>query len=148
MEIEESSAFRVTRDADLEIDDQSDDLLQAMETELRRRRFGDVVRLELDASTSPEMRDQLIHHLGVTARHVYSVDGLLDLADLSELVAKDRPSCSGRHGPGSRRPRCSPQGGARSPTSSRSCAMATSSCTTRTSAFDTSVERVRPPGRR
>ncbi|HEY1480068.1 MAG TPA: polyphosphate kinase 1 [Gaiellales bacterium] len=91
MEIEESSAFRVTRDADLEIDDQSDDLLQAMETELRRRRFGDVVRLELDARTSPEMREQLVHHLGVTARHVYAIDGLLDCADLTELVSSGPP---------------------------------------------------------
>jgi polyphosphate kinase len=87
MEIVEWSPFRVTRDADLDIDDQSGDLLQAMETELRRRRFGDVVRLELDSRTSPEMRDQLIQHLGVTARHVYAVDGLLDLADLTELVS-------------------------------------------------------------
>jgi polyphosphate kinase len=91
MEIEESSAFRVTRDADLEIDDQSDDLLQAMETELRRRRFGDVVRLELDARTSPEMREQLVHHLGVTARHVYAIEGLLDCADLTELVSSGPP---------------------------------------------------------
>ena len=110
MEIEESSAFRVTRDADLEIDDQSDDLLQAMETELRRRRFGDVVRLELNASTSPEMREQLIHHLGVTARHVYSVDGLLDCADLSELVAKGPPELLWPEWPGITSPALQPAG--------------------------------------
>ena len=110
MEIEESSAFRVTRDADLEIDDQSDDLLQAMETELRRRRFGDVVRLELDARTSPEMREQLIHHLGVTARHVYSIDGLLDCADLTELVSAGPPELLFPEWPGITPPALQPPG--------------------------------------
>ncbi len=110
MEIEESSAFRVTRDADLEIDDQSDDLLQAMETELRRRRFGDVVRLELEARTSPEMREQLIHHLGVTARHVYSIDGLLDCADLTELVSAGPPELLFPEWPGITPPELQPPG--------------------------------------
>ncbi len=110
MEIEESSAFRVTRDADLEIDDQSDDLLQAMETELRRRRFGDVVRLELEARTSPEMREQLVHHLGVTARHVYSVAGLLDLADLTELVSAGPPELLFPEWPGITPPELQPPG--------------------------------------
>jgi polyphosphate kinase len=110
MEIEESSAFRVTRDADLEIDDQSDDLLQAMETELRRRRFGDVVRLELEARTSPEMREQLIHHLGVTARHVYSVEGLLDCADLTELVSAGPPELLFPEWPGITPPELQPPG--------------------------------------
>jgi polyphosphate kinase len=110
MEIEESSAFRVTRDADLEIDDQSDDLLQAMETELRRRRFGDVVRLELDARTSPEMREQLVHHLGVTARHVYSIDGLLDCADLTELVSAGPPELLYSEWPGITPPALQPPG--------------------------------------
>ena len=110
MEIEESSAFRVTRDADLEIDDQSDDLLQAMETELRRRRFGDVVRLEIEARTSPEMREQLIHHLGVTARHVYSIDGLLDCADLTELVSAGPPELLFPEWPGITPPELQPPG--------------------------------------
>ena len=110
MEIEESSTFRVTRDADLEIDDQSDDLLQAMETELRRRRFGDVVRLEIDARSSPEMREQLIHHLGVTARHVYSIDGLLDCADLTELVSAGPPELLFPEWPGITPPELQPPG--------------------------------------
>ena len=50
MEIAERAAFRVTRDADFELSDDADDLLEAVESELRRRRFGDAVRLELSAS--------------------------------------------------------------------------------------------------
>ena len=52
MEISERALFRVTRDADFEVSDDADDLLEAVESELRRRRFGDVVRLELSASAS------------------------------------------------------------------------------------------------
>ena len=49
MEIAERAVFRVTRDADFEVSDDADDLLEAVESELRRRRFGDVVRLEVSA---------------------------------------------------------------------------------------------------
>ena len=52
MEIEERALFRVTRDADFEVSDEADDLLEALQTELRRRRFGDVVRLEVSESMS------------------------------------------------------------------------------------------------
>ena len=52
MEIEERALFRVTRDADFELSDDADDLLEAVEHELRQRRFGDVVRVEVSASAS------------------------------------------------------------------------------------------------
>jgi polyphosphate kinase len=87
MVIEEHAPFRVTRDADLDIDDDADDLLSAVESELRRRRFGDVVRLELSERMSLEMRDQLVRSLGVDPRQVYATDGLLDLADLAQLAS-------------------------------------------------------------
>ena len=58
MEITERALFRVTRDADFEVSDDADDLLEAVETELRQRRFGDVVRLELSSSASRAMRDR------------------------------------------------------------------------------------------
>ncbi len=54
MEIISHSLFRVTRDADFEVSDEADDLLQAVEDELRRRRFGEVVRLEVDAEHGPD----------------------------------------------------------------------------------------------
>ena len=67
MEITERAYFRVTRDADFDVSDDADDLLEAVESELRRRRFGDVVRLELSASASQAMRDRLIEGLASAA---------------------------------------------------------------------------------
>src|SRR5438105_1738917 len=62
-----------------------DDLLQAVEDELRRRRFAEVVRLEVDADMDPAIRSRLIDWLGVEELQVYDVDGLLDLSDLSQI---------------------------------------------------------------
>ena len=59
MEIVDHGFFRVTRDADFEVSDEADDLLRAVEAELRRRRFGEVVRLEVDSGMSPTLRDEL-----------------------------------------------------------------------------------------
>jgi polyphosphate kinase len=78
--------FRVTRDADFEVSDEADDLLQAVEDELRRRRFGEVVRLEVGAGIDPALRTRLIEWLGVEELQVYDVDGLLDLGDLWQIA--------------------------------------------------------------
>ena len=86
MEVVSHSLFRVTRDADFEVSDEADDLLQAVEDELRRRRFGEVVRLEVDASMDPALRARLIEWLDVDELQVYDVEGLLDLGDLWEIV--------------------------------------------------------------
>ncbi|HEY6075377.1 MAG TPA: polyphosphate kinase 1 [Gaiella sp.] len=91
MEIAERAMFRVTRDADFEVSDDADDLLEAVESELRRRRFGDAVRLEVSASASRALRERLVAGLGVRPDHVYALEGLLDQADLWQLVALDRP---------------------------------------------------------
>ncbi|MDX6494734.1 MAG: polyphosphate kinase [Gaiellales bacterium] len=91
MEVVEHVAFRVTRDADFEVSDEADDLLEAVELELRRRRFGDVVRLEVASGASDAMIDQLKDGLAVSADQVYAVDGMLDLADLSRIAELDRP---------------------------------------------------------
>jgi polyphosphate kinase len=91
MEIVERAAFRVTRDADFELSDEADDLLEAVQAELRRRRFGGVVRLEASASMSKAMLDRLKAGLGVTDTEVYRVEGPLDLSEVSELTALDRP---------------------------------------------------------
>jgi polyphosphate kinase len=91
MEIVECAAFRVTRNADLEVSDEADDLLEALELELRRRRFGDAVRVEVSDSMSEDMRARLLHGLGVDRDHLYPIGGLLDLADLMQLAAIDRP---------------------------------------------------------
>jgi polyphosphate kinase len=92
MEILGHDFFRVTRDADFEVSDEADDLLQAVEDELRRRRFGEVVRLEVGAGMDPALRTRLIEWLNVDEKQVYDVDGLLDLGDLWQLASiKDRP---------------------------------------------------------
>jgi polyphosphate kinase len=91
MEIEESSVFRVTRDADFAVSDEADDLLEAVEEELRRRRFGDLVRLEVLGSISGSLLERLTAGLMVEDDQVYRVDGLLDLSELLELVVLDRP---------------------------------------------------------
>jgi polyphosphate kinase len=78
--------FRVTRDADFNVSDEADDLLQAVEDELRRRRFGEVVRLEVESGMNPKLRAQLVSALRLEDREVYDIDGLLDLADLSAIA--------------------------------------------------------------
>ena len=89
MEILSYDLFRVTRDADFEVNDEADDLLAAVEDELRRRRFGEVVRLEVGASMDPALRARLIEWLGVEEIQVYDVEGPLDLSDLWEIVGLD-----------------------------------------------------------
>ncbi len=91
MEISEVTAFRLTRDADFEVSDEADDLLEVVQMELRRRRFGDIVRVEVSAATSAEMRERLKKGLGVADDQIYAVPGLLDLADAVELAGLDRP---------------------------------------------------------
>ncbi len=89
MDIVSYDLFRVTRDADFEISDEADDLLQAVEAELRRRRLGEVVRLEVGASMDPALRSHLIDWVGVTEQQVYDVEGMLDLSDLWQITAID-----------------------------------------------------------
>ncbi len=86
MEIVSHGLFRVTRDADFTVSDEADDLLQAVEEELRQRRFGEVVRLEVSAGIDRMLRSRLVEWLRVDEQQVYDVDGLLDLSDLQEIV--------------------------------------------------------------
>jgi polyphosphate kinase len=91
MDVLERSVFRVTRDADFEVSDEADDLLEAVELELRRRRFGDITRVEVSGSMSSAMRERIQQGLRVTDEVVYPIAGTLDLADVSELTKLDRP---------------------------------------------------------
>ena len=91
MEVVERAVFRVTRDADFEVSDEADDLLEAVELELRRRRFGDVVRLEVSGSVSNRMLARLMDGLDAGDDQVYPIRGPLDLADLSQVASLDRP---------------------------------------------------------
>jgi polyphosphate kinase len=89
MEILRHDYFRVTRDADFTVSDEADDLLRAVEDELRRRRFGEVVRLEIASSMDPDMRDYLIEQLAVDESQVVDVSGMLDLEDLWAIYDVD-----------------------------------------------------------
>jgi polyphosphate kinase len=86
MEIVDYNVFRVTRDADLEVSDDAADLLQAVEDELRRRRFGEIVRVEVGADCSERLLAELSGLLGVQDEEVYPVDGLLDMGALWQIV--------------------------------------------------------------
>ena len=86
MEVLDYGLFRVTRDADFTVSEDAEDLLVAVQTELRQRRFGDVIRLELQAGMSPKLREPLVEALGVEPLQIYEEHGLLDLADLMTLV--------------------------------------------------------------
>jgi polyphosphate kinase len=91
LEIREKVVFRVTRNADLAVDErESDDLLTAIEAELRQRRFGNVVRLEIERPISVELRDLLVDELELGADDVYVSPVLLDVAGLWQLYALDR----------------------------------------------------------
>jgi polyphosphate kinase len=85
MEVRHHAFFRVSRDADFDVSDEADDLLRAVENELRQRRFGEVVRLEVSAGIDRELRSLLIEALRVEANEVEDVDGLLDLSDLWQI---------------------------------------------------------------
>jgi polyphosphate kinase len=92
MEIENHHPFRVTRNADLTLEeDEADDLLAAVEMELRRRRFGRAVRLEIDAAMTAEVRELLTRELDLGPQDVYVVEGPLDLAGLWAVHGLDRP---------------------------------------------------------
>jgi len=88
MIIQEYHPFRITRDADFEVsEDEADDLLLAIEQELRRRRFGgSVVRMELYASMPDMVRQTLMQEMGLDEASLYEVEGLLNLKDLFALA--------------------------------------------------------------
>jgi polyphosphate kinase len=102
MRVSGLNAFRVTRDADIEIrEDEANDLLQAVERELRRRRFGTAVRLEVAASMPGEMVRYLASSLRLNAEDVYTIDGPLNMPDLMGLYKLDQPALKDKpHIPG------------------------------------------------
>jgi polyphosphate kinase len=91
MEIEEHHLFRVTRNADLALEeDEADDLLMAIEEELRRRRWGEAVRLEVERSMPATTRQLLLRGIGLEENDMYEVRGMLDLTGLNALLEVDR----------------------------------------------------------
>ncbi|GAB0106142.1 RNA degradosome polyphosphate kinase [Nocardia sp. JMUB6875] len=93
MEVVEQHSFRITRNADLEVEeDRDEDLLQALERELARRRFGSPVRLEVSDDMTEHMLDLLLRELDVDPADVIQVPGLLDLSCLWQVYGVDRPN--------------------------------------------------------
>jgi len=92
MEIVAAYPFRVTRNSDMELqEEEADDLLLMMEDNLRQRHFGTVVRLEIDERMSPEIRAILEANLGVDSYDIYTTNGPLGLSSLWELHRLERP---------------------------------------------------------
>ena len=87
MEIVHHSLFRVTRDTDYDVSDEADDILLAVEEEVRRRRFGEVVRLEVTPNMEPQLREQLVEAMGIEDGQVYEEAGLLGLDDLTDIYS-------------------------------------------------------------
>ncbi|MBB2991479.1 polyphosphate kinase [Mycolicibacterium iranicum] len=92
LEVVEHHAFRITRNADFEVEeDRDEDLLQALERELARRRFGSPVRLEVSDDMTESMLELLLRELDVAPGDVVEVPGLLDLSSLWQVYGVDRP---------------------------------------------------------
>lgn len=92
MEVDTPWLFRVTRDADVEIaEDEADDLLTVLQQELSKRRFGQAVRLEIQAGAPPPIRNALRVGLGLSPDQVWDVDGLLGVDRLGDLIKVDLP---------------------------------------------------------
>ncbi|HEV2905217.1 MAG TPA: polyphosphate kinase 1 [Pyrinomonadaceae bacterium] len=92
MAVENAHAFRVTRDADIDIrEDEAEDLLRALQKGLHKRRFGSPVRLEIEAGMPNEMAAHLMESIGVEPHDVYVVDGPLNIQDYDTLCDLDRP---------------------------------------------------------
>ncbi len=93
MHVVDSHAFRVTRDADLDLqEDEADDLLRAIESELRKRRFGEPVRLEVARSMPAAMRAMLMEALSLTTFDCYEIEGMMATSALWSLVGIDKPA--------------------------------------------------------
>jgi polyphosphate kinase len=86
MEILNYYPFRITRDAELDIEEEeADDLISALQAELRKQKFGAVVRMEIANDVPPAIRKELIGQLGITETDVYDIPGLIGLGDLMSL---------------------------------------------------------------
>jgi polyphosphate kinase len=93
MLVKSAYGFRVTRDADLDLqEDEADDLLRAIESELRKRRFGEPVRLEVGHGMPAHLRERLLEALALSAVDCYEIDGMLATSDLWTLIGIDEPA--------------------------------------------------------
>ena len=90
-QIKSQGAFRVLRDSDIELQEEAEDLVRSFETLLKRRRRGNVIRLEIDSRMPERLRKFVIEALVVREESVFVKEGLLGLSDISQLIVQDRP---------------------------------------------------------
>lgn len=90
-EIKSQGAFRVLRDSDIELQEEAEDLVRSFETLLKRRRRGNVIRLEIDNRMPERLRQFVIEELEVKDESVFVKEGLLGISDISQLIVADRP---------------------------------------------------------
>ncbi|MEL7280323.1 MAG: RNA degradosome polyphosphate kinase [Pseudomonadota bacterium] len=90
-EMKNHCAFRVLRDSDLEVEEEAEDLVREFEVALKRRRRGEVVRMKMTAGAPDMLRDIIMEELNVVREEIVEVQGIIGLADLSELVLDSRP---------------------------------------------------------
>ncbi|MDP8916989.1 MAG: RNA degradosome polyphosphate kinase [Pseudomonadota bacterium] len=90
-EVQARGNFRVIRDSDIELEEEAEDLVREFTALLKQRRLGSVVRVKLDSSMAPELRSFIIEHLAAEPQDVVVVNGMIGLAQLSQLIPPDRP---------------------------------------------------------
>ncbi|MFZ5618450.1 MAG: RNA degradosome polyphosphate kinase [Pseudomonadota bacterium] len=90
MKLEGHGAFRIVRDSDVEVEEEAEDLVRVFESMLKRRRRGDVIRLKVDASTPAHMQALVMDRMRVATQDVVLVDGILGLAQATELIPAER----------------------------------------------------------
>jgi polyphosphate kinase len=90
-EVEDQGVFRLIRDSDVEIEEEAEDLVREFEALLKQRRMGSVVRVELEAGMSEELRGFICSSLHANSEDIILIDGLLGLDELTQLIPADRP---------------------------------------------------------
>jgi len=89
-EVQGTGTFRIIRDSDIEVEEEAEDLVRLFETALKRRRRGQVIRIEFDDTMPPALRDFVAEQLGVPSNRVTTLSRPLALNQISEIVAVER----------------------------------------------------------